>query len=265
MQWRGARWGWPLLRGGSIDSVCGLGTTASSSKASCASSMVAARLRSRVDSRSLGEREPRAVRTKKGAWMFVKPAGDLACSPKRVCGLRALAALAVALTFLVSVASAEALKLGSTNASGAVRVGFCTPGNSWVQRKTASASPSYRAPSAGKITAWTTSASSSSTAALKIWRPTSHPSRFIPVAQSSTQTVPGDNALHTFSTSVLVRKGDVIGIAAISGFGVRCIYMSGHRGDLAARVAGDPTSGTQPFTDYNHRSRLNLSAKFTAT
>jgi hypothetical protein len=173
------------------------------------------------------------------------------------------AVLPVAVAFLVSAASADALKLGSNNASGAVGVGFCTPGNSWVQRTTSAASPSYRAPSAGKITSWTTSASSSSTAALKIWRPTSHPSRLIPVAQSATETVPGDSKLHTFSTSIHVKKGDVIGIAAISGFGVRCLYLSGHHGDHAARVTGDPTSGTQSFTDYDHPSRLNLSVKFT--
>jgi hypothetical protein len=83
------------------------------------------------------------------------------------------------------------------------------------------------------------------------------------VAQSAIETVPGDSTLHTFSTSIQVKKGDVLGIAAISGFGVRCLYLSGHRGDHAARVTGDPTSGTQTFTNYNHPSRLNLSVKFT--
>jgi hypothetical protein len=197
--------------------------------------------------------------------MFTRSVGNLRFSPRRVRGLRPFAVLPVALAFLVFAAVADAEKLGSNNASGAVAVGFCTPGNSWVQRTTAPTSPSYRAPSAGKITSWTTSASASSTAALKIWRPTSHPSQFLPVAQSTAATVPGDSRLHTFSTSIHVRRGDVIGIAAISGYGVRCLYLSGHQRDRAARVTGDPTSGTQTFTDYNHPSRLNLSVSFTAT
>jgi ABC-type uncharacterized transport system ATPase subunit len=84
------------------------------------------------------------------------------------------------------------------------------------------------------------------------------------VAQSAPQVVPGDSKLHTFSTSISVRKGEVIGIAAISGFGVRCLYggPSAKKRDAAARVRGDPTSGTQTFTDYGNKARLNLSATF---
>jgi hypothetical protein len=85
------------------------------------------------------------------------------------------------------------------------------------------------------------------------------------VAQSATETVLGDSKLHTFSTSIQVRKGDLLGIAAISGYGVRCLYLSSHRGDHTAHVAGDPTSGAQAFTNYNHPSRLNLSVTFTST
>jgi hypothetical protein len=199
--------------------------------------------------------------------MFDKSASNPTLSPPRVSRVRMLAVLSVALAFLASAASASAVKLGSNDVSSAVVLGFCTPGNSWVQRTTATTSPSYDAPTPGTITSWTTSALSSSTAALKIWRPTSNPHQFIPVAQSATESVPGDSTLHTFSTSIHVKKGDVIGIAAITGDGVQCLYgaSGANHGDIAARVAGDPTSGTQTFTDYEHKARLNLSVKFTPT
>jgi hypothetical protein len=188
--------------------------------------------------------------------MFVK---RCVC-PERVSRWRAFALLPVALACLVCAASAAAVKLGSNNISAAVAVGFCTPGNSWVQRATGSTTPSYRVPSAGRITSWTTSAATSSAAALKIWRPTSNPAQFIPVAQSATKTVPGTSRLATFSTSIPVRKGDVIGVAAITGQ-LRCLYggSSAKTGDIAARVLGDPTSGIQTFMAYGNKARLNLS------
>jgi hypothetical protein len=168
-------------------------------------------------------------------------------------------------------ASASSITLGSNNATAAT---FCTQGISWVQRKTAPSSPSYRAPSNGKIISWTTSGGPSPwTARLKIWRPTSHPSVFTPVAESLVRTVPAGNKLTTFPTSILVHKGDVIGIASISG--AECIYFAPRAkpGDVAAYVPGNPTSGAQTFTDCRAQgcvsstgaSRLNLSVRFRAT
>jgi hypothetical protein len=176
--------------------------------------------------------------------------------------------LLVPVAFVASVASANATTLGSNNAAEA---NYCTNGFSWVQQATAANTPSYQAPSKGTITSWTTSATSASQAALKIWRPTSNSLQFTPVAQSATETVPSGSKLATFSTAILVQKGDVIGIAAISG-SLGCIYFapSAGSGDVAAYTVGDPTSGTQSFTSCTAPgcatgtgSRLNLTAQFT--
>jgi hypothetical protein len=87
------------------------------------------------------------------------------------------------------------------------------------------------------------------------------------VAQSATKTVPGTNTLTTFSSSIPVKKGDRIGIAAISGQ-PSCVYEAGTQtGDAAANLLGDPKSGKQTFTDYTGAGphpRLNLSVKFQA-
>jgi hypothetical protein len=91
------------------------------------------------------------------------------------------------------------------------------------------------------------------------------------VAESAIRTIPAVNKLVTFSTSILVHKGDVIGIASVSG--VDCTYWapSAKSGDVAAYVSGNPTSGAQAFTDCvvqgcgssTGASRLNLSVRFT--
>jgi hypothetical protein len=100
-------------------------------------------------------------------------------------------------------------------------------------------------------------------AALKIWRPTGSPTQFTPVAESVIKSVPGTNALTSFSSSISVKKGDVIGMAIFSG-GVDCLYTSGVKaGDAFGFTLGDPTSGKASFTTGGYPpGRLNLSVRF---
>jgi hypothetical protein len=179
--------------------------------------------------------------------------------------------LALVAGSLAWAANADAATLGSTNAAAAQQADFCSNGYSWVQRATASGSPSYAAPADGVIDSWTTSAGGSGgTAKLKVWRPTANASTFTAVAESAVETVPGGHVLTTFSTSIAVQAGDVIGIASVSGL-PECIYFTGAQaGDVAAYTGGDPTSGDAAFTDCLSQgcggggtgSRLNLSVTF---
>jgi hypothetical protein len=100
-------------------------------------------------------------------------------------------------------------------------------------------------------------------AALKIWRPTGSPTKFTPVAESVNQSVPGTSKRTSFSSSISVRKGDVIGIAILSG-GVDCYYTSGVKsGDTFGWTYGDPTSGKASFSTMGYPpGRLNLSVRF---
>jgi hypothetical protein len=94
------------------------------------------------------------------------------------------------------------------------------------------------------------------------------------VAESLIRTVPAGNKLATFPSSIPVHKGDVIGIATLSG-PLECIYFApgAKSGDVAAYTPGNPTSGAQAFTDCwvqgcassTGASRLNLSVTFRPT
>jgi hypothetical protein len=179
--------------------------------------------------------------------------------------------LVLALGVVPAVARGAPVTLGSNNATAAAGE-HCSDGVSWVQRATASGSPSYVVPYVGTIRSWTTSSgANASTAALKIWQPTSNPSQFVPVAQSATVTVPGGDKLKTFSTSLHVEPGEVIGVAVFSGNALSCLYSapSAKAGDAASYVFGDPMSGPQTVTDClgsgcsgGTASRLNISATF---
>ncbi len=175
-----------------------------------------------------------------------------------------MALVPLAFAVFASGASAKKLTLGAANATAAQASGFyCNAGFDWVQRTVASSTPTYTVPGRGTITSWSTSAFQTGAAALKIWAPTSNPQQFTPVAESSSETVTGDNTLHKFKTSIPVQKGDVLGMA-ITGTGISCFYFAPYAlpGDIAAYTFGDPTSGTATFTDYAPPSRVNVSAKF---
>ncbi len=191
---------------------------------------------------------------------------------KPICGLFARAALkygpaggalaVLVVLALASSASASTIKLGSANESAGLAAGYCAPGYSWVQVARAPTSPRYRVPSNGTIVSWTTSAGiTPGRAALKIWRSTSNPFQFKPVAESAAKRIP-KRKLTTFSTSLAVKKGDVLGIAVIAGH-PDCLQKPPYAqtGDDVAFTPGDPTSGTPSFTDYGC-CRLNLSVKF---
>jgi hypothetical protein len=163
--------------------------------------------------------------------------------------------LAVVSALTASAASANSLTLGSL-AYGSTD---CPIGYSFVQQATAKSSPSYRAPYAGTITSWSTTSPNSADAALKVWRPTSHPFKFIPVAESATEPIPGATLIVTFKVSIPVHKGDVIGLAVSTDM-TGCLYTTPtNAADQVAYFQGDPLSGAH-LTPYGPNSRLNVSA-----
>ena len=169
-------------------------------------------------------------------------------------------ATAIAVALLATPASAKTITLGS--AVGNSHSG-CNAGYSYIQRTTASTSPSYRAPADGVITSWATSSLADGSAALKIWRPTSDAFTFKAVGESKTRSVPSGNKLTHFSTSLPVHKGDRIGISLLSGI-IGCTLTSMHSADVPAFTFDDPPSGTATFTDYGPSTLVNVSATFEA-
>lgn len=171
----------------------------------------------------------------------------------------------IALLFLLgmaaaSPASAATVKLGKTAPAGSA-VGCA--GCSLFQRATGSGSPSYVVPAGGgTITSWSIQGAPSSLSCLvggclgqlQVMRPDDG-GNYSLVAQSSQRTIPAGK-LSTFSTSIPVREGDVLGLAGtnvpLQGSG----GLGDTLGDLTGLIGGGlvnvsvgldpPLGGTTP-------------------
>ena len=133
---------------------------------------------------------------------------------KLLCGALLLASLAVA-----PVAGAATVQIGQTAAPGTGNGGGCSNCDD-LQASTDPATPTYAVPAGdgGVITAWsvlgapTMGATGPYSTELLVFRPTSTPGTFAFVAASSSASPPADGQVHTYTTSIVVAPGDVIGL-----------------------------------------------------
>ena len=153
----------------------------------------------------------------------------------------------------ISAFTSDVVSIAGTGVAGTVQLGQVAPaqpnpppgngctGCSLFQRQSDAASPSYAAPADGTITSWSVQGPSDVCAdcsvKLRIFRQTG-PGQYVTVADSAVQLV--DTGLKTFSVSIAVRAGDILGIDATNG--IR--WYAGSSGDHVANISGDPTPGS---------------------
>ncbi len=182
--------------------------------------------------------------------------------------------LVIACLALVGSASAATVQIGAVAPVGTA-VGDCGGCTAFAEH-TDAATPSYVVPAgyAGAISSWSmlgppsscTLCAGTSIVRLRVFRPTSTPNMYTLVGESVDETLPNDGAVHTFTTSIAVEPGDIIGIrTSDSGPNVVIDSASTHADDVEGDVIGDPGLGatiggvTYPF-EYSDDLRLNISA-----
>ena len=118
----------------------------------------------------------------------------------------------------------------------------------------------YSARAAGTITSWSTNSSGAgATYVFKVFRRTSDPDFFQVVGRATERTL--STGLNTFSSSLQVKSGDLIGLHAQGGAGGNsCAFPTPGDGAFQSQAASDLATGQSaqfvPFPDV----RLNLSA-----
>jgi len=181
--------------------------------------------------------------------------------------LRQARAILIAVLFAALVpgtasAATATATLGSTPAGGesAPEVVTCF---SAVQALSDPGSPSYVAPATGTIRSWTVQGMTEtihgsfldSTVQLQVYRPDG--ASWILVAESA-EHVATAQTLNTFTTSVPIQKGDILGLRSSIG----CTYTSVLGGDTVASFTSHPATGTSLSLDNAPLgfARLNVSA-----
>lgn len=180
-------------------------------------------------------------------------------------GRRLLAALAAAIAILGLCSSAGAQIVVGQTASAALPPEGCLEPADEIQL-TLESGASYRVPTAGLLTSWSTFAGPGPAQILtfKVFRKTA-PFTYLVVARDARALVP--NSLNSFSTSIPVQGGDTIGLA-VSGapFETPCAFQTGVPGASEDRImfadGGDvPAGGTVAFPGTVESGyRLNVSA-----
>jgi hypothetical protein len=158
-------------------------------------------------------------------------------------GLLASLCLAV-VGALMTAGPASAITLGSV---APPNLGDCTSCDGF-QLKVVAGEPKYRVPPGPTglwtITSWSSQGGGTSAgeARLRVWRPTSTPGQFKLVRQSIYRTIP-PNGHPSFSTSLNVKDGDLLGLGTVSGMVLG--YSPGTTGSDMKLVFCDPTGTGQ--------------------
>lgn len=158
-------------------------------------------------------------------------------------------------------AVAATVQLGQTAPAGTPEAacGACSD----FQAMTDSASASYAVPAGAEtITSFSVlappaSCSCTGTVRLRVMRLTT-PNTYLVVGDSVDETVPDDGLVHTFTTSVAVRPGDLLGMRYTD---IPSVWSNMHSDDVVDEILGDPTPG-ETTNDYEivDNEHLNLAA-----
>jgi hypothetical protein len=158
--------------------------------------------------------------------------------------MRLLLALAFTAAGALSLtATASALTLGSV---APPNLGACTSCDAF-QFQVAAGQPKYRVPAGSTgfwtITSWSTQGGGTDAghARIRIWRQTGTPGQFKLVRQSALETVPA-HGHPSFTTSLNVQKGDLLGLGTLDGL---ASAYPGVAGDNIKTVSCDPTGPGQ--------------------
>jgi hypothetical protein len=179
--------------------------------------------------------------------------------------LLACATAACAVLLTDPAASADTT-IGQTLPAGSTAwTCFFPDGADTVQTGTAAGGPSYSLPSAGRVTSWSTEASSSSTATLQleIWRPTAVSNAFTLVGTSQPETIVAGSGLNTFTLAqpIAAEANDLLGLR-MSGT-VACAEFVLQTADVYRYIfpTTNPAPGSSVVFPYPHGlALLNVSA-----
>ena len=152
-------------------------------------------------------------------------------------------------------------------ADGAVTVGQTLPpiyncdGTYEIVQTGVASGNSYRVPSDGVITSWSSQGTTmgTTTVKIKLFRPTGTMNEFTVAGQSALGVVPASSAVASFTTRIPVKAGDLLGISKGSG---GCAYqITGSTSDTNAFRAGDAPDGETDAYAANDQSRMDVSAQ----
>jgi hypothetical protein len=166
--------------------------------------------------------------------------------------------LSAAIVVFAAADAAASTTLGNTPMPNS----GCTADDTYIQEGTNPSVPSYTAPFAGVITAWSFQAASPAptTLKLKTARDTGGGNWMI-VGGSARQNPPA-STLSTYPTRIAVQAGDVIGYYISDA--VFCSFGTGDPTDTADTygiTGGDPPPGTTPTYTVTHTVRIDISAQ----
>jgi hypothetical protein len=170
-----------------------------------------------------------------------------------------LAAIALAINAVTARASITIGQLAPTTS-----VGFCSAGIDRLDPSVTSGN-SYAFPAAGTVTSWSTNAGANTGQRLvmKIFRKVSEPDTYSVVAHDGPRDLT-QNTLNTFSTSISVRAGDLLGMNSFTAATSMTYCDFPVVGDPYLFRSGDLTDGASAsFADSQPDDRLNISAVFT--
>lgn len=171
---------------------------------------------------------------------------------------------AVCLTVLLLALSpslaAASITLGQLAPSPST--GFCGANIDRLQL-TVTSGNGYAVPGAGKITSWSTNAGANTGQELtmKVYRKVASPATYEVVGEDDQSLT--ENALNTFSTTIAVKAGDVLGLDANSVGSAETYCDFPVTGDSYPYLPGDLADGASgSFVNTQLDERLNISAVF---
>lgn len=172
--------------------------------------------------------------------------------------------------FAAVVLGAAALLLSASSAAASVTLGqlapttglgHCNP-NDLVEPSVTSG-PSYAAAGSGTITAWSTNAGANTgqRMTMKVFRKTSDPNTYAVVAHDGPRDLV-QNTLNTFSTSIPVKAGDLIGLhpVTVATSTTYCDFPVTGDSYLFINNSDLADNSSAAFTDTQPNDRLNVSA-----
>ncbi len=185
---------------------------------------------------------------------------------------RGLIALVALVASLAAPAGASALTLGVLDPGADPGPGdYCVgTDQNYIQGTVAPGSTGYTVPQGGgTITSWSTRyGTTGSAVALEVWRSDPHTSgNYFLIAKDARTLAPAAGGVSSYSTSIPVQAGDLIGIFFSANSTVACAYTTPNDADTIWGMNGTPSVGGE--LDFESfivtRDRLNLQANLQQT
>jgi len=167
-------------------------------------------------------------------------------------------ALALAFAQLTTQFAAGAVTIGQL--PGGPPAPTCSGASTDYLQPSVTSGGLYIAREAGTITSWSTVASPGANQqyTLKVFRRTPDPDAFRVIAHAEEETLGSGGGLNTFTASIPVSSGDLLGLNVSASGNTGCVFGVG--GDTVLSRPGSLVDGAQGVFAAMSNSRLNLAA-----